>query len=52
MASSLSEVETIYKKFYPLMVNKRKNHQKRQKVKAPTAWQVSELQRAQLKHPK
>lgn len=26
MASSHSEVDTIYKKFYPLMINKRKNH--------------------------
>ena len=34
MASSQAEVDKIYQKFYPLMVNKRKNHQIKQKVKA------------------
>ena len=34
MASSQAEVDKIYQKFYPLMVNKRKNHQKNAKLKS------------------
>ena len=34
MASSQAEVDHIYQKFYPLMVNKRMNHKKKTKLKA------------------
>ena len=33
MVSSQAEVDKVYQRFYPLMVNKRMNHQKKQKLR-------------------
>ena len=52
MASSQAEVTKIYRRFYPLMVNKRTNHQTKTKIKPSTKRQVHAFETQQQRHPK